>query len=57
MTPEEDTAIIAGQLAELTHTVETMARRLYLIAHAVEGLAPPVPTTSGARSGHKQRPC
>jgi hypothetical protein len=48
MTPEEDTAIIAGQLAELTRIVETMARCLCLIAHGVEGLAPPVPTTSGA---------
>ena len=28
MTRDDDTALIAGQLAELTHTVEEMARQL-----------------------------
>jgi methyl-accepting chemotaxis protein len=28
MTPQEDTALIAGQLAELTHAVEQMAKKL-----------------------------
>ena len=28
MTQDDDTALIAGQLAELTHTVEEMARQL-----------------------------
>jgi methyl-accepting chemotaxis protein len=28
MTPQEDTALIAGQLAELTHAVEQMGKKL-----------------------------
>jgi chromosome segregation ATPase len=37
MTPQEDTAMIAGQLADLTQTVEQMANQLKALRDRADG--------------------